>query len=188
MIGFQYEKMENICTNCCRIMHPTSRCPFEPTNNNPYNNQGIQTHQRRNEEMEELDPNPISQPSSPVAQVPVLKEPIQQNIEHHPKQNSGPYFALAFPHFDLSGKEESTGSNIDCGDLPKLQSKKEVGECSKRRRDVNPKKELSMKKRSSPPDQEMEFNLNRHDSLWFMNFGAAQSINLDGFMLCSEAG
>ncbi|XP_010449514.1 PREDICTED: uncharacterized protein At4g02000-like [Camelina sativa] len=154
MLGFQYEKMEKICTNCCRIMHPSSRCPFEPVNPNPFNNPRNQDQQRRNEEFEEMDPAHMSQPSSPVAQVPVLKEVMQENQISQPKKKSSPYFALAFPHFELSGKEESTGSNSDGGYNPKFQSKFEVGECSKRRLDFNPKNELPMKKRSNLPDRE----------------------------------
>ncbi|XP_010468348.1 PREDICTED: uncharacterized protein At4g02000-like [Camelina sativa] len=153
MLGFQYERMEKICTNCCRIMHPTSRCPFEHTNPNHYNNQENQAHQRRNDGIEDPDSAPISQQSSPVAQVPVF---AHENQPMYPKKRAGPYFALAFLHFELSGKDESIGSNLEGGSPPKIQSKYEVGECSKQRLNVNPKKELPMKKRTSLPDHDRE--------------------------------
>ncbi|XP_010495423.1 PREDICTED: uncharacterized protein At4g02000-like [Camelina sativa] len=153
MLGFQYERMEKICTNCCRIMHPTSLCPFEPTNPNHYNNQENQAHQRRNDGIKDPDSAHISQQSSPVAQVPVF---AHENQPPHPKKRAGPYFALAFPHFELSGKDESIGSNLEGSSPPKIQSKYEVEECSKRRLNVNPKKELPMKKRASLPDHDRE--------------------------------
>ncbi|CAH8268582.1 unnamed protein product [Arabidopsis lyrata] len=139
MIGFEYERLQRICTNCCRINHDVAHCPYlvpqaapnneENEDNNdadvlvvPVWNEGAGSNnptpppplenQSSSSSSEISSYSPISQPPNPASPLLDLNQMVE---EHRPIR------------FDTSSSSSSRGVHT--------KARYEIGESSKRKKD-----------------------------------------------------
>ncbi|XP_010418624.1 PREDICTED: uncharacterized protein At4g02000-like [Camelina sativa] len=132
MIGFEYEKLIRICTNCCRINHDSNHFPYlaPPIVHEdclevpifPAREESEGSDLRRVPEAPQLEQSselssysPISQPPRPVHPAPSLEEFLAAHHLHR-------------------GPSSSSRSLKESSDSRKAKGKLELGESSKRRK------------------------------------------------------
>ncbi|CAL9239264.1 unnamed protein product [Arabidopsis halleri] len=129
MIGFEYEKMRKICSNCCRINHHSSYCPFlapqipdeeseelvvpiweEGQSSN--NNHAEESHHSQSSDISSY--SPISQPPKPVS--PMLFDEECVEAHHGHKFSSSSTFRHEFSGSSTDNSLKKIGIN-KLGDL-----------------------------------------------------------------------
>ncbi|XP_010474122.1 PREDICTED: uncharacterized protein At4g02000-like [Camelina sativa] len=167
LIGFEYEKLKQICTNCSRINHDSSHCPYlvppvyqEDVPNVPVTpafeeGEGSNIYSFLDEKHSSLSSeissySPISQPPRPAAPGPNMEE-----------------FLAAYPiGTRLSSSSDFRGvSSMAREDTKeKDKAKFERGECSKRRKGKQVQVENERNTRQRRKDPGIRFYLTEHEA------------------------
>ncbi|XP_010424570.1 PREDICTED: uncharacterized protein At4g02000-like [Camelina sativa] len=137
MIGFEYEKLKKVCTNCCRFNHDLAHCPYlaPPAFDDDYldvpqapgqDEEGISSLNSCNEDIKSDQSSaissysPISQPPRPATPAPNLEEFFAANpLQCFPSSSSTSIKVSSDPLFSTVGKPKG---------------KYEIGESSKRKK------------------------------------------------------
>ncbi|KAG7656798.1 Zinc knuckle CX2CX4HX4C [Arabidopsis suecica] len=138
MIGFEYEKLRRICTNCCRITHHVNNCPF------------LNAPVIHDDEVEVLDvpvweegaaSNTItdqthmtSSDSSDISSASLISQPLPPAslASHEPHLVAGSEASRLVNPRPIPQNHFSSSSSDFKG---KGKAKMEIGECSKRKKD-----------------------------------------------------
>ncbi|XP_010497312.1 PREDICTED: uncharacterized protein At4g02000-like [Camelina sativa] len=167
MIGFEYEKLKKFCTNCSRINHDSSHCPYlvppihqEDILNVPVGpvfeeGEGSNIYSFLHENHTSLSSeissySPISQPPRPAAPGPNLEE-FMASYPLGTRLSSCSDFLRVSP----KAREANKG---------KAKAKLESGECSKRRKGKEVQLESERNTRQCRKDPGLRFYPTEHES------------------------